>query len=83
MYINLLNTMVSKILKFGKQKGSSLNFSAHGGWGKEKNLKSAEKSVRPKSFGGEAQAGGQKGRGLGGIPLFLCEIKLRPVPPPA
>jgi len=57
--------MVSKILKFGKQKGSSLNFSAHGGWGKEKNLKSAEKSVRPKSFGGEAQAGGQKGRGLG------------------
>jgi len=27
----------------------------------------AEKSVRPsESFGGEAQAGGQKGRGLGG-----------------
>src|SRR3989338_7510668 len=39
--------------------------------------------IRPlKSFGGEAKAGGQKGRGLGGIPLFLCSIKMRPVPPP-
>ena len=30
MYINLLNTMVSKILKFGKQKGSSLALPANG-----------------------------------------------------
>ena len=97
--IHNLNNFVNESL------GSSLTFSAHGRWGKEKNL-SAEKSVRPKSFGGEAQAGGQKGRGLGegifarllpvpvpfeqrksgrgfgGIPLFLCEIKMRPVPPP-
>ena len=27
--------------------------------------------------------GKAEGGGLGGIPLFLCEIKLRPVPPPA
>jgi len=50
------------------------------GQGKE----SVRRKIRlPKSFGGEAQAGGQKGRGLGGIPLFLCEIKLRTAPPPA
>ena len=27
----------------------------------------ARKRISPKNFGGEAQAGGQKGRGLGGI----------------
>ena len=62
--------------------GSSLNFSAHGWWGKEKNL-SAEKSVRPKVLGAKPKQAGKKEGGWGGIPLFLCEIKLRPAPPPA
>ena len=44
--------------------GSSLNFSAHGGWGKEKNL-SAEKSVRPKVLGAKPKQAGKKGGGWG------------------
>src|SRR3989304_1986706 len=44
--------------------GSSLTFSAHGGWGKEKNL-SAEKSVRPKVLGGNPKQAGKKGGGWG------------------
>ena len=56
--------MVSKILKFGKQKGSSLNFSAHGWWGKEKNL-SAEKSVRRKVLGAKPKQAGKKEGGWG------------------
>jgi len=57
-------TMVSKIMSFVNAKGSSLNFSAHGGWGKEKNL-SAEKSVRKKVLGAKPKQAGKKGGGWG------------------
>ena len=44
--------------------GSSLNFSANGWWGKEKNL-SAEKSVRPKVLGAKPKQAGKKEGGWG------------------
>ncbi|MBU2008130.1 hypothetical protein KJ743_03420, partial [Patescibacteria group bacterium] len=50
--IHNLNNFVNESL------GSSLNFSAHGGWGKEKNL--AEKSVRPKVLGAKPKQAGKK-----------------------
>src|SRR3989338_4627779 len=56
--IHNLNNFVNE------SSGSSLNFSAHGGWGKEKNL-SAEKSVRPKVLGAKPKQAGKKGGGLG------------------
>jgi len=51
----------SKIINLN---GSSLNFSAHGWWGKEKNL-SAEKSVRLKVLGAKPKQAGKKGGGWG------------------
>ncbi len=42
--------MITKTLKFGNQKGSSLNFFAQEWWGKEKNL-SVENPVRRKVLG--------------------------------
>src|SRR3989344_4393195 len=57
--------MIPTIVIFSnKNKGSSLNFSAHGWWGKEKNL-SAEKSVRPKVLGAKPKQAGKKGGGWG------------------
>ena len=41
-------TMVSKNNELVNLKGSSLNFSAHGWWGKEKNNVAAKNSVRPR-----------------------------------
>ena len=56
--------MITYSLVFGKFKGSSLNFSAHGWWGKEKNL-SAEKSVRPKVLRAKPNQAGKKEGGWG------------------
>src|SRR3989344_5779139 len=58
--IHNLNNFVNE------SSGSSLNFSAHGWWGKEKNL-SAEKSVRPKVLGAKPKQAGKKGGGLGEV----------------
>ena len=55
--IHNLNNFVNESL------GSSLNFSAHGGWGKEKNL--AEKSVRRKILGAKPKQVGKKEGGWG------------------
>jgi hypothetical protein len=56
--IHNLNNFVNEFF------GSSLNFSAHGWWGKEKNL-SAEKSVRRKVLGAKPKQAGKKGGGWG------------------
>jgi len=56
--VHNLNNFVNESL------GSSLNFSAHGWWGKEKNP-SAEKSVRPKVLGAKPKQAGKKGGGWG------------------
>jgi len=57
--------------------GSSLNFSAHGWWGKEKNL-SAEKSVRPKVLGAKPkQAGKKEGGWVEGIFARLLPFPFR------
>ena len=51
-------TMVSKNTELVNLKGSSLTFSAQGGWGKEKNLVAAEISVRPSEGAAEGGCGG-------------------------
>ena len=57
MYINLLNTMVSKILKFGKQKGSSLSLPAHGRAGaRATSSLAAHFAKRNTKFGGGGKA---------------------------
>ena len=54
MYINLLNTMVSKILKFGKQKGSSLALPANGlGGSRATTLLVAHFALQNTKFGSE------------------------------
>jgi len=67
-------TMVSKIKSFVNAKGSSLNFSAHGWWGKEKNP-SAEKSVRPKILGAKPKQAGKKEGGWGEFRFSLAKSK--------
>ena len=63
--------MIPQTSKISKQiLGSSLNFSAHGGWGKEKNEKPAEKIA----VGSEGEAEG----GFGGeFRLVRAEAKSR------
>src|SRR3989338_5287259 len=56
--IHNLNNFVNE------SSGSSLNFSAHGWWGKEKNL-SAKKSVGRKVLGGKPKQAGKKEGGWG------------------
>jgi len=57
--------MITNFNKFVNESlGSSLNFSAHGWWDKEKNL-SAEKSVRPKVLGAKPKQAGKKEGGWG------------------
>ena len=69
--IHNLNNFVNESL------GSSLNFSAHGWWGKEKNL-SAEKSVRPKVLGAKPKQAGKKEGGWGeGIFARLLSFPFR------
>ena len=55
----------SKIINL---KGSSLNFSAHGWWGKEKNLVAAKNPVRPSKGMAEGGCGGNSA-----IPLQKIE----------
>jgi hypothetical protein len=54
------NIILPKYFEKVKKKGSSLNFSASGGWDKEKNRKPAEK------IAGNFQRAGKKKRGSGG-----------------
>src|SRR3990167_8275058 len=69
--IHNLNNFVNESL------GSSLNFSAHGWWGKEKNL-SAQKSVRSKVLGTKPKQAGKKGGGWGeGIFALLLPFPSR------
>src|SRR3989344_4671208 len=56
--------MITRIMKIINLKGSSLTFSAHGWWGKEKNP-SAKKSVRPKVLGAKPKQAGKKGGSWG------------------
>jgi len=56
VYINLLNTMVSKILKFGKQKGSSLMLRANGQGGSSATVLAAHFAKRNTKFGGGGKA---------------------------
>jgi len=52
-------TMVSKNNELVNLKGSSLNFSAHGWWGKEKNNAAAKNPVRPRKNTAEGGCGGE------------------------
>ena len=58
--LHIYNIILPKYFVKVKEKGSSLNFSALGGWDKEKNRKSAEK------IAGDFQRAGKKKRGSGG-----------------
>ena len=69
--IHNLNNFVNESL------GSSLTFSAHGWWGKEKNL-SATKSVRRKVLGAKPKQAGKKEGGWGG--RNFCPPASVPVP---
>ncbi len=51
------NIILPKYFRMVKKKGSSLTFSAHGWWGKEKNCKPAEKIRQPESEDGSAGGG--------------------------
>ena len=52
-------------------KGSSLNFSAHGWWGKEKELAAAKNPVRPRKNTAEGGCGGNSA-------VFLRKIEAKP-----
>jgi len=58
--LHIYNIILPKYFVKVKEKGSSLNFSALGGWDKEKNHKPAEK------IAGDFQRAGKKKRGSGG-----------------
>src|SRR3990172_3205044 len=64
-------TMVSKSSELVNLKGSSLNFSAHGWWGKEKNLAVAKISVRSCKNTAEGGCGGNS-------TVFLQKIEASP-----
>ena len=59
-------TMLSKNNQLVNLNGSSLTFSAHGWWGKEKNNNAAKISVRPRKNTAEGGCGG-------GIPPCSCK----------
>ena len=60
--------MVSKNNELVNLKGSSLTFSAHGWWGKEKKLAAAKNPVRPRKNTAEGGCGGNSA-----IPLQKIE----------
>src|SRR3989338_9167614 len=64
-------TMVSKNNELVNLKGSSLNFSAHGGWGKEKKFVAAKNPVRPRKNTAEGGGGGNSA-------VFLQKIEAKP-----
>ena len=63
--------MVSKNNELVNLKGSSLNFSAHGWWGKEKKIAAAKNSVRPRKNTAEGGCGGNSA-------VFLQKIEASP-----
>ncbi|MBI2630778.1 hypothetical protein HYW73_00990 [Candidatus Nomurabacteria bacterium] len=63
--------MVSKNNQLVNLIGSSLTFSAHGWWGKEKNLVVAKNSVRPRKNTAEGGCGGNSA-------VFLQKIEAKP-----
>ena len=65
---SLLNIMILENLRKDNAKGSSLNFSAHGWWGKEKKLAAAKNPVRPRKNTAEGGCGGNSA-----IPLQKIE----------
>ena len=65
-------TMVSKNNELVNLKGSSLNFSTHGWWGKEKKNAAAKISVRPRKNTAEGGCGGNSA-------VFLQKIEASPV----
>ncbi len=65
---NLLNTMILENLRNNNTKGSSLTFSAQGGWGKEKKLAAGKNPVRPSKGMAEGGCGGNSA-----IPLQKIE----------
>ena len=64
------NIILPKYLEIVKKKGSSLNFSASGGWDKEKKEKPAEKIA----VGSEGEAKG----GCGGGEFRLARAEAKP-----
>ncbi len=64
-------TMVSKNNELVNHNGSSLTFSAHGWWGKEKELAAAKISVRPRKNTAEGGFGGNSA-------VFLQKIEAKP-----
>jgi len=64
-------TMVSKNTELVNLKGSSLTFSAHGWWGKEKKIVAAKISVRPRKNTAEGGCGGNSA-------VFLQKIEASP-----
>jgi hypothetical protein len=64
-------TMVSKNNKLVNLKGSSLTFSAHGWWDKEKNNAAAKISIRPRKNTAEGGCGGNSA-------VFLQKIEASP-----
>ena len=69
--INYYITMVSKNNELVNLKGSSLNFSAHGWWGKEKKIVAAKNPVRPRKNTAEGGGGGNSA-------VFLQKIEANP-----
>ena len=65
-------TMVSKNNEIVNLIGSSLTFSAHGWWGKEKKIVAAKNSVRPRKNTAEGGCGG------GNSAVFLQKIEASP-----
>jgi len=64
-------TMVSKNNELVNLKGSSSTFSAHGWWGKEKEIAAAKISVRPRKNTAEGGCGGNSA-------VFLQKIEAKP-----
>ena len=60
-----------QFLRFNQFKGSSLNFSAHGWWGKEKKIAAAKNPVRPRKNTAEGGCGGNSA-------VFLQKIEAKP-----
>ena len=65
--------MILENLRKDNAKGSSLNFSAHGWWGKEKKLAAAKNPVRPRKNTAEGGCGGNSA-------VFLQKIEASPPP---
>ena len=63
--------MIYQNLRKDNIKGSSLNFSAHGWWGKEKEIAAAKNPVRPRKNTADGGCGGNSA-------VFLQKIEAKP-----